>query len=223
MPYFRHDGRQILLLVHGAVLNRGTHGNHTVGLSFADITMRKRKEDHSDKSNLLLTAYCACLEYELIEKIKEIETTREEIAKHISNQEKAHNMGKTMICRMREYKKDLNSRIQQNLSMAVYPLIGHLREAEMPASGLHLLDVLEFSIKHITSRLGIRLLTTEAKLSAREIQICHMIRAGKDSREIAASLGVTYETVIVDRKNIRKKLGLNSKRQKLADYMRENA
>ena len=49
-----------------------------------------------------------------------------------------------------------------------------------------------------------------------------MIRAGKDSREIARALGLAYQTIIVHRKNIRKKLGLKKNKQNLASYIMKN-
>jgi PAS domain S-box-containing protein len=222
LPYTKRDGTQIRLLVHASILNSAPKGNHTMVLSVADITLRRMKEDHAEKSNQLLMAYCACLEYELTERMKEIESIKFEITKQLTDSQKAQNLARTMMSRMRDQKIDLQIRIQQNLSLTVYPLIEHLRQAKISPAGEHMLDVLEFSIKHITSQFGVRLLSQEAKLSARELQICHMIKAGKDTREIAASLGVAYETVIVHRKNIRKKFGLNCKRQSLAAYMKEN-
>jgi PAS domain S-box-containing protein len=220
--YLKRDGTELRLLVHCTLLTGVADGNHTIVLSVADITRRKRKEEHAERSIRLLTAYCACLEHELTEKIREIQLSKDSTSAHISNLEKAHDLTKTVVARVQEQKRDLQNRIHHNLSLTVYPLIEHLRDARMSPSSAHMLDVLEFNIKHITSQFGVKLLGHQAKLSPREIQVCHMIRAGKDSREIAASLGLTYETVIVHRKNIRKKLGLNKKRQNLAGYIREH-
>ncbi len=220
--YLKQDGTELRLLVHSSLLTRAADGNHRIVLSVADITRRKRKEERAERSIRLLTAYCACLEHGLSEKIREIELSKDNISAHISSLEKGQDVTKTIMIRVQEQKKDLQNRIHHNLTLTVYPLIEHLRDARMSPSSAHVLDVLEFNIKHITSQFGVKLLNHEAKLSRREIQVCHMIRAGKDSRAIAASLGLTYETVIVHRKNIRKKLGLNRKPQNLAGYIREH-
>ena len=220
--YLKRDGTELRLLVHCSLLTRAADGNHSIVLSVADITRRKRKEELAERSIRLLTTYCASLEHGLTEKIREIKLSKDIISAHISNLEKAHDVTRTIAARVQEQKRDLQNRIHHNLSLTVYPLIEHLRDARMSPSSAHMLDVLEFNIKHITSQFGVKLLSHQAKLSPREIQVCHMIRAGKDSREIAASLGLTYETVIVHRKNIRKKFGLNRKRQSLAGYIREH-
>ncbi|MBI5251291.1 MAG: PAS domain S-box protein [Desulfomonile tiedjei] len=221
-PYIKPDGTQIWLLMHGSLLKTDSDGNRTMMLSVADVTRRKRNAEQADRSSRLLTAYCACLENELTERIRDVEVSRNDLAKHILNLEKVNDAMRTMMTRVQEQKKELQTRIHHNLSLTVLPLIEYLREAKMPESGAHMLDVLEFNIHHITSQFGVKILNHHVKLSPREIQICHMMRAGKDSREIAESLGLTYETVIVHRKNIRKKLGLNRKRQNLAGYIKEH-
>jgi PAS domain S-box-containing protein len=221
-PYVKRDGTQIWLLLHGALLELAPNGNHMGVLSVANITRRKRNEDRAKRSNRLLTSYCASLELELSDRVRDVEMSRKQISEHSQNLERVRGALKTIMAQVQQQKKDLQERVHHNLGLAVYPIIDRLRGMELTPSHEHVLDVLEFNIRHITGEFGIRLLGHEARLSPREIQVCQMIRAGKDSREIATSLGLTYETVIVHRKNIRKKLGLKSKKQNLAGFIREH-
>ena len=73
---------------------------------------------------------------------------------------------------------------------------------------------------HITSLFDLDSRNTVTHLSPREMEICQMICSGKDSHDIAKALGLTYNTVIVHRKSIRKKLGLKLKKQNLASYLK---
>ncbi|MEW6113892.1 MAG: LuxR C-terminal-related transcriptional regulator, partial [Thermodesulfobacteriota bacterium] len=44
---------------------------------------------------------------------------------------------------------------------------------------------------------------------------------GKDSRAIAEAMGLAYQTVIVHRKNIRRKLGLKKQKKNLTTYLQQ--
>jgi DNA-binding CsgD family transcriptional regulator/PAS domain-containing protein len=147
-------------------------------------------------------------------------------SKKIEQQSMQHSMKtndavKKVLQLHQDYKNDVQERIQQNLRLAVLPIIEELKKIETSASHKHLIDILDFNLRHIMSSFGAKVLSFESKLTKREMQICHMIRAGKNSREIAAGLNLTYETVIVHRKNIRKKLGLKNEKSSLMGYLRK--
>lgn len=220
-PYVRKDGSRIWLLIHGTLLKGDPKGRQIAAFSVADITLRKRREENAERSSGLLAAYSALLENELAKKTNELELARKNLAERMLNLEKTREAMQALMIQIQEQKKGLQDRLNHNLNLTVYPIIEHLREPTMSAGHAHLLDVLAFNIQHVSTKFGAKILSHQAKLSHREVEICHMIRAGKDSREIATSLGLTYETVIVHRKNIRKKLGLNKKKQNLAGYIRE--
>jgi len=128
---------------------------------------------------------------------------------------------RVLIDLVQDRKSDLQERISHNLEITVRPLIAHLKSLDLTEAQRQLVDALDFSVKHIASYFGAAVFDNEAKLSSREIQICQMIRWGQNSREIARSLGVAYQTVIAHRKNIRKKLGLKGNKGNLAGYMKE--
>ena len=129
---------------------------------------------------------------------------------------------KVLISEFQDQKGDLENRIVSNFSLTVEPILEHLKALDIPEPQRHLLETLEFSIKNITSYFGINIGRQGANLSPREIQICQMIREGKDSREIAKTMAVSYQTVIVHRKNIRRKLGIKKVKQNLATYLQQN-
>jgi DNA-binding CsgD family transcriptional regulator len=58
-----------------------------------------------------------------------------------------------------------------------------------------------------------------AKLTKAEIQICQLIQSGSDSKEIAESMNISFDTVQTHRKNIRKKLGLSGRDISLFTYL----
>ena len=57
------------------------------------------------------------------------------------------------------------------------------------------------------------------RLSPREVEICELIRRGYDSKQIADLRNSSVQTVLKQRKAIRKKLGLDRKKINLATYL----
>ena len=126
-----------------------------------------------------------------------------------------------LICFVQNQKSVLQERIASNLELTIQPLIEHLKSLDLTEAQRQVLETLDFNVRHIASYFGATLVGNESRLSAREIQICQMIRSGHNSREIAGHLGVTYQTVIAHRKNIRRKLGLKRNKRNLASHIKE--
>jgi len=119
------------------------------------------------------------------------------------------------------HKMELRERVKQSLRTSVLPLVGYLKASDLSPSQRNLVDTLDFALAHMCSRFGSGFPRQERPLSPRETQICGLIVSGQDSRSIAKALGLTYQTVILHRKNIRKKLGLDKNKQNLETYIRE--
>jgi len=119
------------------------------------------------------------------------------------------------------HKMELRERVKQSLRTSVLPLVGYLKASDLSPSQKNLVDTLDFALAHMCSRFGSGFPRQERPLSPRETQICGLIVSGQDSRTIARTLGLTYQTVILHRKNIRKKLGLDKNKQNLESYIRE--
>ena len=58
-----------------------------------------------------------------------------------------------------------------------------------------------------------------ARLTLAELNVCRFIRAGHSTKEIAAALGISPETVQTHRKNIRRKLGVRGQDAQLAAFL----
>jgi len=128
----------------------------------------------------------------------------------------------TLMASYVEDHKNLRQRISANLDVLILPLIALLRSTQLTEAQLHLLDTLEFNLRQVVSGFGMTVTEANPRLSSREAQICNMIRQGKDTKQIAQDLGVSYFTVITQRKAIRKKLGLCNRKQNLARYVSRN-
>jgi DNA-binding CsgD family transcriptional regulator len=72
------------------------------------------------------------------------------------------------------------------------------------------------------SSFGFNMLKEGHLLTPREIRISEMIRSGLLSKQIAKVMGISPQTVLVHRRNIRRKLSLGKTGQNLASFLKAN-
>ena len=214
-------GKDAILLVNGTVLDKGTAGNPLMLLTVVDVTERRKHEAKSGTATDKLTARTKLLEKKLAQGKEELEAARAESARSTRSVRRLNDAMKVLLTQFQEEKKDLEDRITNNFRLTVEPIVEHLRASNLPEVQRHLLDTLDFGLRNITSYFGINISRYGSNLSPREVQICQMVREGKDSRAIAEAMGLAYQTVIVHRKNIRRKLGLKKQKKNLTTYLQQ--
>lgn len=122
-----------------------------------------------------------------------------------------------IIAQIEIEKRKIKDDIAANASAILSPILEKLKTDK---STEKYIDLLRHHIEELTSSLSGRLMNMGAKLTAREVEICNMIKGGLSNRDISNLLGVSNQTVEGHRKNIRKKLGLTNKGINLTSYLR---
>ena len=105
-------------------------------------------------------------------------------------------------------RENLKEKISYNLEQFVMPLIHRLRR-KSSADDKKYIDLLEIKLKALTSAFGVKISQEKWKLTAREIEICEMIKNGSNTKEIADLLCTSIRTVEHHRNHIRKKMGVS--------------
>ncbi len=100
------------------------------------------------------------------------------------------------------------------------PALQHLEEQALPNIQPYV-TVLYDCIQKIASPFVGNLQRQQPLLSPREIEICNMIRNDLSSKEIANALNTSIQTVLTQRKIIRRKLGLTNKAINLTTYLKQ--
>jgi DNA-binding CsgD family transcriptional regulator len=198
----------------------GSEGSPLALVSIIDITERKQKEDHLVRTEKQSTSLIESLERKLGENVDELQLWKNEVHQCYRSIKSMNYAMRLLIMRIRDQKSALNERVAKNFTMTIQPILDELKIVNFSEPHLHLIEALEFKMKHITSLFDLNNRNTVTHLSPREMEICQMICSGKDSHDVAKALGLTYNTVIVHRKSIRKKLGLKLKKQNLASYLK---
>jgi len=115
-------------------------------------------------------------------------------------------------------KESLKRQIAVNIEESIIPTILRLKNLSDPANA-RFYEILERDLHEISSPFLDTLKAKYHKLSPREVEVCRLIKHGYTSKEIAQTLHSSEQTVIKQRKIIRKKLGISQKDINLASFL----
>jgi|GEM_PF-3303023 len=177
-----------------------------------DITNRRQAEEALQKAHDELEERVVERTAELAEINKQLEVER------CALQEKNTAL-KEVLNQIEDGKKQLSSQIQTNITKVALPILQHLKNRTDPG-GQHYLELLRTSLEDISSPLVSRLETRFWQLTPREIEVCNMIKNGMTCKKIATTLNNSEQTVLKQRKLIRRKLGITNKKINLVSYLR---
>ena len=123
-----------------------------------------------------------------------------------------------IIAQIEIEKRKIKDDIETNAATVLSPILEKLKTDK---STEKYVELLKHHIEGLTSSLGGKLRNRGAKLTAREVEICNLIKGGLSNKDISHLLSISSQTVERHRKNIRKKLGLTNKKINLTSFLRE--
>jgi PAS domain S-box-containing protein len=119
--------------------------------------------------------------------------------------------------------REILEQVEEEKSKIWEGVADHLREWVLPVldrvsdqgDNPSVVAVLKHSLEDLVSPSGRRLSEDTARLTAREKEVCRMLKGGLTSKEVSKILECSHQTVEKHRKNIRKKLGIVGKGKRL--------
>lgn len=118
-----------------------------------------------------------------------------------------------------EDRKNIEEVFHQNLIRAVQPYLERLKLLEQDEEKAGLIELIESGLKEIYSPFLRRLSLVEKFLTPQEIQVAHLVRDGKSTKDIASLLNLSTTTINFHRRNLRAKLGLVNSAVNLRAYL----
>ena len=116
-------------------------------------------------------------------------------------------------------KKDHEKSILKNIEILIMPYLEKLKIKSTSPEQFKYINILEENMMQIVSSFSTQLHSDIYSLTPKEVQVCNLIKNGKQSKEIAEIMQISFETVNCHRQNIRKKLGLNHSKVNLKSFI----
>jgi PAS domain S-box-containing protein len=117
---------------------------------------------------------------------------------------------RVLLAQREEDRRELEERIVHNVEQLIEPSLERLSKALRHHPERPEIEALRQNLREIVGPFAQRLLRGDGRgpLTRREFEVANMVRLGKTTAEIAASLHISQSTVSFHRANIRAKLGL---------------
>jgi PAS domain S-box-containing protein len=126
---------------------------------------------------------------------------------------------KVLLKRMDDDRRDLEERVASNIQDLVLPHLAKLKKHSLGAREKSHINVIESNLQVIISPFIQKLSSRLLNLTPKEIQISHLIKEGRTTKEIAEIMDVSKSAIDTHRHHIRKKLGLKNKKMNMRSYL----
>lgn len=150
--------------------------------------------------------------------------THLELARHRNHLEKTVQERTRALEVLMEIREEISAKhekkIKANVYNRVFPMLETLRGILTMPRQKECLDMIKTRIGEITSDFSRNLSDPELALTTAEIRVAGLITEGKSSKQIAHLLGLSENTVIFHRQNIRKKLGVSGRGVGLKTFLK---
>jgi DNA-binding CsgD family transcriptional regulator/PAS domain-containing protein len=123
-----------------------------------------------------------------------------------------------VIAQIEAEKIRIKEDIETNAHIVLSPILEKLK---MGKDRLKYVNLLEHYMDEITSSFGSKIIRISLKLTAREIEVCNMIKGSLTSKDISNLLNISCRTVEKHRQKIRHKLGISNQDVNLAFFLRD--
>jgi len=134
--------------------------------------------------------------------------------------EEANAAFKVLLERIEEDKREIQNNVLSNIKELVFPSIERLKMSRLDPDQISFLSILESNLREVVSPFVSKLSSRFFNLTPTEINVASLIRDGRTTKEIAALLHLSENTILTHRYHIRSKLGLKNRKANLRSYLR---
>ncbi len=151
----------------------------------------------------------------------QVEKTSTELSSIKTESEEVNTALKVLIKMRNTENVAAKSLLKDELSLEVLPFIEKLKQNNQDVRQVRLVNTLEANLQRLVSTYGSpnTISASLKNLTPKEIQVASMVREGLSTKAIASTLALSPETISIHRKNIRRKIGLDSKDKNLRSYL----
>lgn len=151
--------------------------------------------------------------YEIIRK------QREQLSAKADELVEANTALKILLDRVEADKWEAREQVAANIQESVLPYVQKLKTMPLESSAKKCLELMESSLVDIRSSFARDLTSRSVGLTSSEIRVATLVRSGLSTKEIAAMLNLSLRAIEFHRQNIRRKLGLRSRKANLRAFL----
>ena len=126
---------------------------------------------------------------------------------------------KVLLKQREEDKTELAENVWSNVKQLIRPYLERLQKSRLTTQQQTLANILQSNLDNILSPLISNLTATRLNLTPMEIRVANLVKEGRTNKEIAELLGVSKNTILFHRYNIRTKLGIKNKKVNLRAHL----
>ncbi len=157
--------------------------------------------------------------YERKEKEKALRQSEAKLAKQKEELEEI-NTALQVILKKREFdRQEIEEQVVANIKGLVTPFLEKLKKSGLNSTQKNYVEIIDSNLNDIVASFVHTVSSQFLKLTPSEIQVANLVKQGKSTKEIAALMNLSTCTINVHRRNIRRKLGLSSKKKNLQTFL----
>lgn len=123
-----------------------------------------------------------------------------------------------ILAQVEAEKTRTQGQVRSNVETLLLPVLDKL---DLKGAARGYVTILREGLLHLVSPFGKKISDRRYRLTSREIEVCNMIRNGLTGKEISRLLDLSFQTVEMHRKNIRRKLGISNKDVNLETFLKD--
>jgi len=148
-----------------------------------------------------------------------LKAREKELQANTINLEEANTALKVLLNKRDEDREELKEKVKLNMKWMIIPYLEKMKKSGLNENQQAYANILESLLNDIISPFTYKLSTQQLNLTPTEIQVAHLVKDGKTTKEVAELLNSSTKAVEFHRQNIRKKLGLQNKKINLRTYL----
>lgn len=170
-----------------------------------------------------LFEYRSELEEAISERTTKLKAANEQLQAALeikANELREVNSALRVLLKQREKDKtELEEKVLSNVKKLLVPHMERLKKSRLDVKQKAYLSVLESLLNDLISPFVRNLSLNYLNLTPTELQVAHLIKDGKTTKEIAELLNLSARTIEFHRQNIRTKIGIKNKKANLITHL----
>ena len=155
----------------------------------------------------------------LMAEVGERKRAERELEIKAKNLEEMNTALKVLLENRAAEKTELEDKILTNIHQLIRPYFEKIRKTKLNEEQRTMLEIMESNLEEVSSSFSHKLSSTYLNLTPTEIQVADLIKQGKNTKEIAELMRLSWKTIKGHRKNIRTKLKIKNQKTNLRSYL----